>query len=173
MSDDGNPSATNDLVVIWRYSTAPEAFVAAYHLDSEGIDSTIEDQELTTIDWELGQGAGGVKVLVQREDAERAQAVLRNATEKESAAEADSSYGQGRAIVRRASRTLLLGVVGFPPALVYALVLFHRAERLDREGHLDGPLRRRIIIMKIALWFFMSFYFIAFAGLVWLKTWGD
>jgi hypothetical protein len=70
-------------VMIARYGGVPEALLAKSMLDSAGIESFLGDENLVRLDWFYSNLVGGIKLLVRKEDAETARALLeKNTPEK-------------------------------------------------------------------------------------------
>jgi hypothetical protein len=69
-----------DLVMIRRFQGLTEALLAKGSLDSSGIESFLTDDNMVRMDWFLSNLLGGVKLLVSREDAESATAILNEPT---------------------------------------------------------------------------------------------
>lgn len=65
-----------DLVSIRRFRDLPEALLAKGSLESSGIECFLTDDNMVRMDWFISNLLGGVKLLVNREDAEAAIAVL-------------------------------------------------------------------------------------------------
>ena len=65
-----------DLVMIRRFQSLTEALLAKGSLDSSGIESFLTDDNMVRMDWFISNLLGGVKLLVNREDAESAAAIL-------------------------------------------------------------------------------------------------
>jgi hypothetical protein len=64
------------LVTIAAFDQVVQARMAADTLRAAGIDATVADAELVSMDWLLGPAVGGIKVQVRDEDADRAVAEL-------------------------------------------------------------------------------------------------
>jgi hypothetical protein len=62
-----------DLVMIRRFQSLTEALLAKGSLDSSGIECFLTDDNMVRMDWFISNLLGGVKLLVNREDAESAQ----------------------------------------------------------------------------------------------------
>jgi len=70
-------------VMIARYGGVPEALLAKSMLDSAGIESFLGDENLVRLDWFYSNLVGGIKLMVRKEDAETARALLeKNTPEK-------------------------------------------------------------------------------------------
>lgn len=64
------------LVTIARFSFPYEAYIAKGQLESEGIPAFVADEHTINMNWFYSDALGGVRLQVQHEDVERAQAVL-------------------------------------------------------------------------------------------------
>jgi hypothetical protein len=69
-------SKKSDLVVIHQFRDLPEALIAKGGLESAGIESFLEDDNLVRLDWFVSNLIGGVKLLVKKEDADGALEIL-------------------------------------------------------------------------------------------------
>jgi Putative prokaryotic signal transducing protein len=65
-----------DLVMIRRFQSLTEALLARGSLDSSGIECFLTDDNMVRMDWFISNLLGWVKLLVNREDAESAIAIL-------------------------------------------------------------------------------------------------
>ncbi len=59
-----------------RFMTTGEAEAAASALDAAGIECEVADENLISVNWEMAQAIGGVKILVRDEDVERATEII-------------------------------------------------------------------------------------------------
>jgi hypothetical protein len=80
-TSDEPPAARNvmeerDLVAIRRFRDLPEALLAKGSLESSGIECFLKDDNMVRMDWFISNLLGGVKLLVNREDAEAATVIL-------------------------------------------------------------------------------------------------
>jgi len=66
----------DDFVVIRRFRDLPEALLAKGSLTSSGIETTLVDDNTIRMDWLWSNLLGGIKLLVDRKDAEAATEVL-------------------------------------------------------------------------------------------------
>jgi len=64
------------MVAIRQFRDLPEALLAKGSLDSAGIDCVLADDNMVRLDWFISNLIGGVKLLVQPEDAPEANAIL-------------------------------------------------------------------------------------------------
>lgn len=64
------------IVILRRYTSAPEALVAKSVLDSADIECFLRDENMIRMDWFWSNALGGVKLCVREEDAEAAAALL-------------------------------------------------------------------------------------------------
>jgi len=67
---------TEKLVTIASYTTAPEADLARYALESEGIRCYLADVNVIQMNWFLGNALGFIKLQVSSNDRESALKVL-------------------------------------------------------------------------------------------------
>lgn len=67
---------TEALVTIIAFRDLPQALLAQGKLESEGIESTLADDNVVRMDWFWANAVGGVKLQVAPGDAERAMEVL-------------------------------------------------------------------------------------------------
>jgi len=65
-----------DLVPIRRFRDLPEAQLAKGILESSGVECFLTDDNMVRMDWFISNLLGGVKLLVNREDAEAAADIL-------------------------------------------------------------------------------------------------
>jgi Putative prokaryotic signal transducing protein len=65
-----------ELVPIRRFRDLPEALLAKGSLESSGIECFLTDDNMVRMDWFISNLLGGAKILVNREDAEEAIAIL-------------------------------------------------------------------------------------------------
>ena len=65
-----------DLVSIRRFRDLPEAQLAKGMLESAGIECFLTDDNMVRMDWFISNLLGGVKLAVNQEDAEAANAIL-------------------------------------------------------------------------------------------------
>jgi hypothetical protein len=65
-----------ELVPIRRFRDLPEALLAKGSLESSGIECFLTDDNMVRMDWFISNLLGGAKILVNREDAEEATAIL-------------------------------------------------------------------------------------------------
>jgi len=73
--DDGQPEMRR-LVMIRRFRDLPEALLAKGGLDSAGIDCVLADENVVRLDWFWSNLMGGVKLLVDTENAAAASEIL-------------------------------------------------------------------------------------------------
>ncbi len=65
-----------DLVSIRRFRDLPEALLAKGSLEASGIECFLTDDNMVRMDWFISNLLGGIKLAVNREDAEAAAAIL-------------------------------------------------------------------------------------------------
>ena len=85
-----------DLVPIRRFQNLPEAQLAKGSLESSGIECFLTDDNMVRVNWLASNLLGGVKLLVNREDAEVAAAVLEEPTPEILDVEGVGAYEQPR-----------------------------------------------------------------------------
>ncbi len=67
---------SDDLVTIEKYQFLPEAEAARIAMQSEGIETFLEDAEAVNMNWAMGNAIGYIKLQVRQPQAEAAQAIL-------------------------------------------------------------------------------------------------
>jgi hypothetical protein len=72
----GDEVEFRDIVTLRKFRDLPEALLAKGSLDSAGIDCQLVDDNVVRLDWLWSNLMGGVKLLVDREDAEAAEETL-------------------------------------------------------------------------------------------------
>jgi hypothetical protein len=85
-----------DLVPLRRFRDLPEAQLAKGSLESSGIECFLTDDNMVRMDWFISNLLGGVKLLVNREDAEAAAAILDEPTPDTLDVEGVGEYEQPR-----------------------------------------------------------------------------
>ena len=85
-----------DLVPIRRFRDLPEAQLAKGSLESSGIECFLTDDNMVRMDWFISNLLGGVKLLINREDAEAAAAILDEPTPDTLDVEGVGEYEQPR-----------------------------------------------------------------------------
>lgn len=85
-----------DLVTIRRFRDLPEAQLAKGSLESSGIECFLADDNMVRMNWFVSNLLGGVKILVNREDAEAAAAILDKPTPETLDVEGVGEYEQPR-----------------------------------------------------------------------------
>ena len=85
-----------DLVMVRRFQSLTEALLAKGSLDSSGIECFLTDDNMVRMDWFISNLLGGVKLLVNREDAESATAILDEPTPELLDVEGVGEYQQPR-----------------------------------------------------------------------------
>ena len=81
-------------MLIRRYRDLPEAIVAKSILDSAGVESFLIDQNLVRLDWFWSNLLGGIKLLVQTDDAEAAAELINQPVPKIFDVEGEGEYKQ-------------------------------------------------------------------------------
>lgn len=72
----GNEVESRPMVAIRRFRDLPEALLAKGSLESAGINSALVDDNIVRLDWFLSNLLGGIKLLVDAENASAAEDVL-------------------------------------------------------------------------------------------------
>ena len=85
-----------ELVSIRRFRDLPEALLAKGSLESSGIECFLTDDNMVRMDWFISNLLGGAKLLVNREDAEAATAILDEPTPELLDVEGIGEYQQPR-----------------------------------------------------------------------------
>jgi len=67
---------THELVAIRQFRDLPAALLAKGSLESAGIDCVLTDDNVVRLDWFISNAIGGIKLLVDSEDAAEAEQVL-------------------------------------------------------------------------------------------------
>lgn len=93
---DVNVLEERDLVPIRRFRDLPEAQLAKGSLESSGIECFLTDDNMVRMNWFVSNLLGGVKLLVNREDAEAAAAILDEPTPETLDVEGVGEYEQPR-----------------------------------------------------------------------------
>ena len=128
---------SNDLIEIARFDSAAEAAVARNRLDDAGIRASLDGEAMASWFWYFGSAIGGVKLLVNRQDAERASSILSSAPEPgdfdsidfgdDSPEDADDQTNDVSPELMRAFRASIIGLFLFPPLLnIYSTYLLFR-----------------------------------------------
>ena len=74
--ENSDESLAEKLVMIRRFRDLPEALLARGAVEATGIECFLGDENMVRLDWFISNLLGGVKLLVRREDAEDAIAML-------------------------------------------------------------------------------------------------
>ena len=112
----------SQLVTVAAFTTPLEAELVRGRLNEGGIEATVADGEVVTVDWTMSNAVGGVKVRVAAGDSARARAVLVEPVEEPGDYEAPTAV---EVLAQRALYASLLGTV-VPPAQLYTLYLLSR-----------------------------------------------
>ncbi|MFN8291903.1 MAG: DUF2007 domain-containing protein [Chitinophagaceae bacterium] len=75
-----------DFVVLNAYQNYVDAHIAMGVLEQEGIECWLKDENTVTIDPILTNAVGGIKIMVKREDGQRAWDILENLRKEQKAA---------------------------------------------------------------------------------------
>lgn len=84
------------LVSVRRFRDLPEALLAKGSLESSGIQCFLSEENIVRMDWFISNLVGGVKLLVNQEDAEAATAILDEPTPELLDVEGVGEYQQPR-----------------------------------------------------------------------------
>jgi len=128
---------SNDLIEIARFPSSAEAAVARNCLDDAGIFACLDGEAMANWFWYFGSAIGGVKLLVERQDAERASSTLASALElgdvdsidfgDDSPEDADDHGNDLPPELIRAFRASIMGMLLLPPLLnIYSMYLIFR-----------------------------------------------
>ena len=72
----GDEVEMRNMVAIRRFRDLPEALLAKGSLESAGVECALADDNVVRLDWFWSNLMGGIKLLVDREDAEAANEIL-------------------------------------------------------------------------------------------------
>ena len=127
-----------DLVELARFPSSAEASIVRCRLDAEGIRVKLDGEAMASWFWHLGSAIGGVRLLVDEDDIDRALEILGSATSIDEMHDIDFGDESGddvgdseeselpEALVR-AWRASLIGFLLLPPLLnVYSTWLLFR-----------------------------------------------
>ena len=92
----GKDAEYRNLVIVRRFRDLPEALLAKGGLESAGIECYLADDNMVRMDWFISNLLGGAKLLVNREDAEAATAILDEPTPELLDVEGIGEYQQPR-----------------------------------------------------------------------------
>lgn len=164
------------LVIVARFPTPVAAKLAQNLLDDEGITSSLEGENIVGTAWYLGNAVGDVKVLVDEEDAVRAEDVL-NAQNNEWGSTATDSRSHDSGLeddegpvpelpecdqaIERAFRAAVFGMLFFPP-----LLHFYSIRCLLGAVNLPGELNPRLR-WKLATAWLIDIVFVILGSIVW------
>jgi hypothetical protein len=188
----------NELVTVYSSFSVEEAHVIKNRLEAEGIKAYLADEITTGFVWHLGNAIGGVKVQVAEPDAERAASILESTGERDELPPADhylptteesecgeeiklrqedagpqeedaASESPGDALVTRAWRAAIIGLVLFPPMLhLFSLYQLSKLENPDKE--LSPSAQRLMTITQIIDWSVIILVFALFLGIRWILS---
>jgi hypothetical protein len=96
MSEDENSLDPFKLVTVERFRDLPEALLAKGSLESAGIRCILADDNMVRMDWFISNLIGGVKLLVEPQDAAEAKEILQQATPEAFDVEGVGEYQQPR-----------------------------------------------------------------------------
>jgi len=155
---------SNDLIEIARFHSATEAAIARNGLEDAGIPACLDGEAMAGWFWHFGSAIGGVKLLVNREDEERASVILSSPSAIEdddsidlgddSAEDADEYEQELSPELTRAFRASIMGVLVLPPILnVYSMYLIfrHRLFRSPRNWRVGMALCVNSFVLLLAI----------------------
>lgn len=135
-----------DLVELARFPSSAEASIVRSRLDAEGIRAELDGEAAASWLWHLGSAIGGVRVLINEDDADRALEILRSDTSIDESQDID--FGDKSADVpdreaselpidlMRAWRASLIGFFLLPPVLnLYSTWLLFRHQFFLGQCH--------------------------------------
>ena len=85
-----------NMLTIRRFRDLPEALLAKGSLDSAGIDSFLEDENMVRMDWFISNLLGGIKLVVDAENVEAANEILNQPIPENFDVEGVGDYQQPR-----------------------------------------------------------------------------
>ena len=127
-----------DLVELARFPSSAEASIVRCRLEVEGIRAKLDGEAMASWFWHLGTAIGGVRLLVNEDDVDRALEILKSNTPIDDTGEidfgdesrddvSDSEGSELPEALVRAWRASLIGFVLLPPLLhVYSTWLLFR-----------------------------------------------
>lgn len=128
-----------NLVMLRHFRDLPEALMAKGSLDSAGVESFLADDNMIRMDWFISNLLGGIKLLVDAEDAEDARTVLSQPIPESLEIEGVGEYAQPRCPSCQSldvSFEELNKKVAYPSAYLGLPIPLHRkAWRCDACGH--------------------------------------
>lgn len=160
---------SNDLIEIARFPSSAEAALARNRLDDANILACLDGEAMASWFWYLGSAIGGVKLLVDRQDAERASSILSSAPElgdvdsidfgDDSPEDADDHENDLSPELTRAFRASILGIILLPPLLnIYSMYLLFR-HRLFQSWNWR-------LVTAVCANVFVFLLFLAFVGMI-------
>ena len=159
---------STDLVELARFSSSAEASVVRAALESEGIRAALDGEATATWFWHLGT-AVGVRLLVNRGDADRALEILASAAANKETQDdnvdddAGDDDGESKlpADLLRAWRASLIGMLLLPPLLnIYSTWLLFRAGGVIdrcRNWRVYATCAVNVIVFSLVAWFVLLF----------------
>ena len=163
---DENGVLSGDLVTIACFPSSGEAAVARSLLAADEIRACLHDEVTSDSLWHLGTAIGGVKLLVHRQDADRALALLSGTIvpASDAATSFDATHeNNGNAdapyvspMITRAFRASILGMIFFPPVLsVYStyLIFRHRLLAKPRNWRVTVAVCANTLVLLFAMLF--------------------
>jgi hypothetical protein len=174
----------DDLVTLTSYWSPVEARLAMNRIEEAGIKVAIADEITATVNWDLTNAIRGIKLLVRREDFERAEAILFDGEELP-AEEGISEYpeepeeqkeakppqvpemlseesdplepilNERQKLIDRAYRVAIFGLILWPLQLGAAWLLW----RIYLSDEPLGPEKRRTVLITVIINFVILFIF--------------
>ncbi len=141
--------AQGEFVTVGNFSDAIAAELARAKLESAGIEAQLGDEMTVSIDWQLTNALGGIRLRVVAGEAQAARAILRDTPEPPASAMPGEALNAREVRAERAAKMALFGCM-FAPLLLYALGLVVGV--LSEPGELR-PMVRRQLQLSIALIF--------------------
>lgn len=152
---------SEELVCVGQFNTPELAHVARFELESEGIQSFLDNEWVASMDWSLTNAVGGVKLLVSSLDAKNASEILNSRSrfqweERESDIDCDESEGnETRSIdtndreenALRAFRGAILGLLFLPVQFYICYLLLFKV--LGSDLPLSAKRKQQVIIAAI------------------------
>jgi hypothetical protein len=122
----------DNLVTVATFTNSIEATLAQQCLEAEGIPAFLQDEATVNVAWHLTIGVGGIKLQVNREQAEQAMLILAEASQADYSALVEeeeepeenlvSKPSLADRLAERAFRVAVLGII-FLPLQLYSLWL--------------------------------------------------
>jgi hypothetical protein len=142
-------------VTLGSFDDTIAAELARAKLESAGIAAHLGDEATVSIDWQLTNALGGIRLRVDAAEAEAARAILREPPAPTVSTEPAEALTPREQRVERAAKIALFGCM-FGPLLLYAIWLI--AGVLAEPGELRPMVRRQLqFAMTLTLFAFVGF----------------